>query len=610
MILKARSTLYFVLLNLAITVPFAALLNIWIDEAYTLDTTGLGLAHAWVEAIRFENQPPLYFLLLALWRQLNDSIFFSRLFSCLCIALTIYCAPLLSRRYLPKLDPCWLTLSLALHPYAIWAALEIRTYALGILLSELLLICFFDAYLTTSPSLNVQSPNAQLAARQLPARQPVLNRAGIVYGLVAIAALYTNYMLGAILIANWVTLLLLKRRSEIFSNTVVLAIVGLLFAPMLMNLASQLASQTSALGSPRNSFLGTLRSVMGRSLLYVLPSEFSGWPALWTGIRYGVLALGLGLGIRRWRWFKEEQVAIASLFFTTLFTLVFVLDLTDHAAGVERYGYPLFVVTLLFVFSLLSLLSFRQRSLCVWAIVTCCFCAASLLQTYSPLAKGGDWQRVATYLETYEQANQPIAVFSAEGALPFKYHYKGINPILALPPLPVEGRYDLRNFVLKDETQVEAAIRGVRRSPSSAKAGTQSPDAQPPDAQPPELPEQFWLIEAPAHMVVRGSEKRCEIWQIDLNCQALDGFVARYYDVTEHQSFYDANVKKLRRKPVTVSDAVPDQVIPGEVIPDEIIPDEIIPDEIIPDEIIPDGVVSGGVIPGATAKSLLNRRRL
>ncbi|NJR69385.1 MAG: hypothetical protein HC771_12505 [Synechococcales cyanobacterium CRU_2_2] len=400
MILKARSTLYFVLLNLAITVPFAALLNIWIDEAYTLDTTGLGLAHAWVEAIRFENQPPLYFFLLALWRQLNDSIFFARLFSCLCIALTIYCAPLLSRRYLPKLNSCWLTLSLALHPYAIWAALEIRTYALGILLSELLLICFFDAYLKTAlalniQSLNIQSLNAQPAARQPAARQPVarqsmLNRAGIVYGLVAIAALYTNYMLGAILIANWVTLLLLKRRSEILSNTVVLAVVGLLFAPMLMNLASQLASQTSALGAPSNSFLGTLRAVMGRSLLYVLPSEFSGWPALWTGIRYGVLALGIGLVMSRWRWFKEEQMAIASLFLTTLFTLVFVLDLTDHATGVERYGYPLFLLTLLFVFSLLSLLSFRQRqrSLCIWAIVTYCFCAASLLQTYSPWPKG------------------------------------------------------------------------------------------------------------------------------------------------------------------------------------------------------------------------------
>ncbi|NJR69386.1 MAG: hypothetical protein HC771_12510 [Synechococcales cyanobacterium CRU_2_2] len=93
--------------------------------------------------------------------------------------------------------------------------------------------------------------------------------------------------------------------------------------------------------------------------------------------------------------------------------------------------------------------------------------------------------------------------------------------------------------MLKDEAQVEAAIRGIRQSPGSAKVTVQLP----------ELPQQFWLIEAPAHMVVRGSEKRCEIWQIDLNCQVLDGFVARYYDVTEHQSFDDANVKNCAENP-------------------------------------------------------------
>ena len=76
-----------VCLNLAITVPLAAILNIWTDEAYTLNTTGKNLSYALVQAINFESQAPLYFILLNIWRSVNDSIFWARLFSIICVVL-------------------------------------------------------------------------------------------------------------------------------------------------------------------------------------------------------------------------------------------------------------------------------------------------------------------------------------------------------------------------------------------------------------------------------------------------------------------------------------------------------------------------------------------
>ena len=53
-----------VCLNLAITVPLAAILNIWTDEAYALDTVSENLSYAITQAINFELQPPFYFILL------------------------------------------------------------------------------------------------------------------------------------------------------------------------------------------------------------------------------------------------------------------------------------------------------------------------------------------------------------------------------------------------------------------------------------------------------------------------------------------------------------------------------------------------------------------
>ena len=75
--------------HLALALPLAWLLNIWADEASTLHTTQNGLAYAFRHAAADERQAPLYFWILGLWRDLNGSIFFARLFSLICVAAAI-----------------------------------------------------------------------------------------------------------------------------------------------------------------------------------------------------------------------------------------------------------------------------------------------------------------------------------------------------------------------------------------------------------------------------------------------------------------------------------------------------------------------------------------
>ena len=181
----------FILGNLAISVPLAYALNLWQDEAYTLHTTGAGLAYAFSAAISFEQNAPLYFLIVNLLRHFGDGVFFLRLFSVLCIAATVGLVPLLCRRYLPTANATLVTAVVAFNPFIIYAAVDLRAYGLIVLLSALLLLTYYDAFLS-------ESPGAWPAAA---------------YAICVAAALYTQYYLAFLIAAQGITLLLFRRRA-------------------------------------------------------------------------------------------------------------------------------------------------------------------------------------------------------------------------------------------------------------------------------------------------------------------------------------------------------------------------------------------------------------
>lgn len=86
-VLKAKGIA--ALLHIAAALPLLLGLNLWVDEAYSLHTSHQPLGQVIVQAMRFEQQPPLYFAVLALWRWISPSVTWARLFSLLCTTLTV-----------------------------------------------------------------------------------------------------------------------------------------------------------------------------------------------------------------------------------------------------------------------------------------------------------------------------------------------------------------------------------------------------------------------------------------------------------------------------------------------------------------------------------------
>ena len=103
------------------------------------------------QSVHFEFQPPLYFVLLTIWRKVCETAFFSRLFSVFLISSFLIVISNISRRLIPDISPAFTTLIFALNPFVIWAAVEARVYALALLLSSLLVLFFVDGFLVGKP---------------------------------------------------------------------------------------------------------------------------------------------------------------------------------------------------------------------------------------------------------------------------------------------------------------------------------------------------------------------------------------------------------------------------------------------------------------------------
>jgi len=474
--------------QLLLTVPLAFALNIGKDDAYTLASTGQGAAYALHQAIFFEQNAPLYFVVMSLWRAIDGSAPFARLFSVLCAAATVLALPALLRRYFASARHGWLVAAAAFNPFLIWAALDIRLYALVILLSTLLLITFHDAF---------------LAERRAP--QALAAFAGT-----AIAGMYTQYYIGFLLAAMGLALARRRRRAALREYALMAAGVALAFAPMLPLLPGQLASFRGAFAAPGSPLASaqTLASILLGYLFPVDASTGAGWILL--ALLVGAVALGyLVLKSRS----PLEGGVIVEVFVLSAAVFALVVYLAQERI-LYRHPALLFVPALVSVFALVTLLRepLRGRVTAALGVVLLMASATTLVGTYRPLAKTGDWARVARYLRSQAVQGQPIVVFEAEYAVPLAYYYRGPNPVVPVPVAVNFRTYDVASYVLRDGDQVS---RALERVPGTHRT--------------------IWLV----------AGDRCRAQNIEYGCDVLERYVREHYRVLSTRAFYGSTVRLL-----------------------------------------------------------------
>ncbi len=493
-----------ILINLLICIPLAAKLNIWIDEAYTLDTTSRGVQYAIQQAIGFEEQAPLYFLLLSLWRTINDSIFFSRLFSIASISLTIYLVSLISKKLFQNLHPGWLTAVVALNPFIIWAAIEIRLYAFSVLLSACLIFLFLEVYWDEAP---------QRKARWL-------------YILAATASAYTHYFLGFLIIAQGTTLLVSGRWRALKAFLLDVVVVFLLFVPMVMALVNQIVSMkdnaqdsgASLVGKAGNPLVEGIKNSFLANLRYLLPDRIDTLSSsLYRLMRFAILFGLLFIGFRYRRSIKPNAnfVWIMTLVLSVVYLIAFTsLPTLFH----PRHNMVLFLPAILSMFAALSLIPGRTRfqALCLFSALLMGIYGITLVSSYTPLAKTGDYARVASFINRHESPGQPILVFNPEVEMTFRHYYQGANQLVALPKPESFEEFNWYKLVIKQEKDLAAALSQLPRRETVWL-----------------LMDNKWLKNSPIYQ---------ESYEI------IEGFVKAHYQTEINQDFYGSNLRLLRQK--------------------------------------------------------------
>jgi hypothetical protein len=487
-------------LVLACGIPLAAILNIWIDEAFTLHTTGDGLGLAWSQARSFEVQPPLYFCIVAGWRLIDESsILFARFPSICFAAAAVAVLVIAAHRFVPRVPPTVVAVAFALNPLVLWAATEMRVYALVLLIGAVLIWSFCQGFLAAA---------APRWARPT-------------YTTAAILGLYTQYYIAFFLVATGITLLAL-RRTALKPFALCAAIVALAFAPFVPTVLAQL-HDSGGFVLP-STFAHGAHELANAFYQTVLPHVLLSGPAKYAG--FGLTAiLAVAIFAVGRPAFPRDVIAsgITIAWLATLVVFSIVFGVTGLPSPVLSHTIVVAPASLLVMLLLIDSIT-RRRALVgsITAGVYALFTVSMLATVYHPpLAKTGDWRRVAAVIAAGDPAT-PVAVFPAEFALVLGWYLP--RPTVPIPaPIAFTSQY-VRDSTLTSVDRVAHALDPVR-----------------------DRSQRLWVVTANC----RGPKLKV----YDYHCEYLGAYLAEHYRVVKSADFNGSNVRLYERAPERVGAA-------------------------------------------------------
>lgn len=494
-----------ILAHLAVVLPFAWKLNIWMDEGSTLYSTEHGFVHTFFNAYSDEKQAPLYFLILSLWRDINGSIFFARLFSIGCSLLAIRIFYALAQKIWRDKTAMFVTAFFAFHPHLFWASLEIRVYSLVILLSTLLIYLFDESYFDETRHI---SGEIQFCRR----------RAQLCFMLTAIFALYTNYYLGFLLVGCFIALLVLKRWQTAKTYLLHMLAVGIAILPLLWIVKQQFAGNLNDFVAEK-TFAEGFNTLWSRAYTLLFSLEFMADAELsiFSIIRVWFIRLTVGgviffLFREKFRNAGENLRALAAIAVVIgAFLLAAYFLLGSHYVAF-RHTIVWFVPLILFSSKVITDVLPRKILIAFAIVFALLFPFSRIYKQYPNFSKRGDWARVAEYIQTNEKPNQPLIVFQTYEAITVPYHYKGVNRVL-----PDE------KFFAFDQEDEWGSANSFRKQLEFITSEI------PPDAT------EIWLL----------TDDMCQTTKA---CQPLENFIEANYTVEETKDFYLERVRLLRKK--------------------------------------------------------------
>jgi hypothetical protein len=424
-----------------VTVFLSIKMNIWLDEAFSLHSTGSTLANTLEQSIRLEQQAPLYYILLNIWRAINNSIFFARLFSILCIVFSAFFLMAIVRKHSQK----WPVLFLCLYFSnfnIIWAATEIRTYALGILISSILLWSFIRVFIDKSKDIKYQ----------------------VVFIIASVIALYTHYFLGFLLASYCMYFILLRDFKSLKKYLLYMLITGACFAPFfIINAIGQLG-QSTAYSIKTVTLIGSFKYVL-RLFVSQVFIETDKWSTPLKIMNGTIAAAALSCFIIFKKNVRTAPMGRVALVCAIVICAVFpffyalLLYLGDISFLEKRYVMFLLPPMILAVFYGITVFQNIRVKMFLFVMILLYGISVSVI-TFYPMKKSGDWKNVGSFVDERIKPKENIFVYPPERALPLAYYVKKENKIIQIPEEMNFKTYSQgMGGVLKDDRRIDSIVQ-------------------------------------------------------------------------------------------------------------------------------------------------------
>ncbi len=411
-------------------------MDIWQDEAYSLSTTANPIKEIVHLSYNFEAQPPVYFILLGLWRQISDSIFFSRFLSLIFILFSAFLLDKTASLVFNHLRSKWLVVIFLLNPYTIWAGLEIRLYAFLIFLSFLQIYLFEVSFFKKRKTL------------------PIL------YVLVGVIGVYTQYYFVFLLLALSLLLLIRRGWTSFFRIALWTLPVAISFIPNLFFIADQLEMHNDA--ELAISLYSKLRNVLASPFdLLVRIGDVTHTERLvgWF-VRLFFLTFFFASIVELYKKFKDNKLTDSIAVFEILIPILAVLSvfilmsLTTDIVYASRYMTVIFPFFSL-LFSVFFVLKKSIQTL-IFGVLTMYFISVSFYFYGPPFIKTENNLSLEKYIKRIEKSDEPILFHEKDIVLSFKHFYKGKNNLIPIPK--IKFNFDYYNQELKDTIEFKKQL--------------------------------------------------------------------------------------------------------------------------------------------------------
>jgi hypothetical protein len=414
---------------------------VWTDEGFSLMTSSKSVSFAFNKALEVEFQPPLFYVLLNLWRSINSSYFFARMLSIILLFISVFPLKALLKEHFGERYK-FFTLVFLTNSFIIASALEIRYQSLMILLTILAEYFFLTGY---------YRENRKFTHR-------------LIYIVIAIFGVYTQYYFSFLLIANFIVLVAFRKYKISFKYIfdMIWPVIGL--ALLLPYFNSQVDSQSS-LCNPTYSLMYypnfIIQSIL--KMLVFFPKVINEYFQILVWATAVGLIFVLPLLLVKGKVYSKELFKNQYLFKVIILMLLFtgMLTLIKYDMLPIRHLIVVFIPFWILCFSIVNLI--KSDKLVIFLSITLILISLSIsIFKNAPLQKGKEFKDVLTYVSDNEKAGENIVVYRNIVKLNLQPGYKGPNTIYAIPrEIDYTEAPDYERDAIKNYYQLDSVFQNI-----------------------------------------------------------------------------------------------------------------------------------------------------